>query len=158
MQEISDAPKGADATATLNGVELKTSLGKCKLGIKANLQDGKLGEAAKLALTYLVFHVIPAKAYAKKESFKRDSAYSPELSAHVKSHALTVLGKIFQDISIEMGEEITLTAEERARRDFVELGLEGDQLESAMKTWKSKNQKPAETVTAQPSEDAGENA
>jgi len=158
MAENTEAEKSATQAATLIGVDLKTSLGKCKLDIKANLQDGKMADAAKLALTYLVFHVWPAKAYAKKESFKRDSAFSDALSAHMQSHGKTVLGKIFQDITIGVSEEITLTAEERARRDFVELGLEGDQLESAMKTWKAKNQKPAEVATAQPSEDAGEDA
>ena len=159
MQDKAIAESDAQAAKPVQQrIALKTSLGKCKLAISALLQNDKMNEAALLAMSQLTFHVWPSKAYAKKESYKRESAFSKELAAHMKRHGLAVLGKIFEDIKIDVSEEIVKSPEERAREEFIALSLEGDQLESAMKTWRAKNLKTAEKPAEKAAEDNREEA
>lgn len=85
-------------------ISLKTKLGNCKLNIGAQLR--KLDEAilAKLigkALQFIIWHEVPAKAFAKDESFKRDSDYSPELEKHLIKHATALLEPYFEGIAFE---------------------------------------------------------
>lgn len=99
-------------------ISLKTKLGNCKLAIACQLR--KLDEAvmAKLvvkALQFIIWHEVPAKAFAKDESFKRDSEYSPELEKHLIKHSTALLEPWFESIAFETAlyeRPVKLTAEQ----------------------------------------------
>lgn len=84
-------------------IGLKTKLGSCKLDISAQLRKLSEADLKKLvlrAMQYIIWHEVPAKAFAKEESFKRDAVFSPEFADHVSRFIELMLSDYFDGIKI----------------------------------------------------------
>lgn len=118
-------------------ISLKTKLGNCKLVISAQLRKLSDEMTAKLvtkALQFIVWHEIPAKAFAKDEPFKRDSAYSEDLEAHLITHGNAILAPFFEEISWGTGKVEKLSPYDKAVKEFISLGLSEDDAKAMAKT------------------------
>lgn len=87
-------------------IELKTKLGKVALSISAIMRKDMVEKVAAFGLQYLVWHIVPAKAYEKNAEFKRDSAYSDKLAQYLSGKMAHVLGEYFDNIEITTSEYV----------------------------------------------------
>lgn len=111
MEEKQDASNSESAEATAKPeaykpTELKTKLGSCNMVFKGQLRNDRIQKLADFALMYLIWHIIPQKAFAKDMPFKRDAAFSPELVKHLRVISLSILGDYYSDISLEMSQYV----------------------------------------------------
>jgi hypothetical protein len=108
----------------MEAIKLSTKLGNCELEISAQVQNDKTKQLAEYAMQYLVWHVIPAEAYKKGSAFKRDSAYSDELSGHMVSTCNAELAKFFSDIEIKTAKWNKPDPIAKLIKEFISLGMD----------------------------------
>lgn len=104
-------------------IELATSLGQCAVKISAKAKADKATEIAKFALQYLIWHVVPSKAYNKESKFKRNSDYSDALIAHLKAAIETHVGSLFDGITLTFDKVVVADPIEKLIKDYVGLGF-----------------------------------
>lgn len=113
------------ANKDVNSIKLETRLGNCALDITAQLQNNE--KAMKLlgeyALQFLVWHVVPASAYDKKSAFKRDSAYSDALGAHMQAEGIAILNEVFEGVEIKTSRYEKPDKIAKLVKEFISLGM-----------------------------------
>lgn len=104
-------------------IELATSLGNASIKIEAIAKSDKAMEIAKFALQYLIWHVVPSKAYNKDSKFKRNADYSDALVEHLKSAINTHVGGLFDNIKLTFDKVVVADPIEKLIKDYVGLGF-----------------------------------
>lgn len=89
-------------------IKLKTKLGKIALSISAVMRNDEnlIAKVLAFGLQYLVWHIVPAKAYEKTAPYRRDSAYSDKLAQYLADKMRDVLSPYFENIEIETSEYV----------------------------------------------------
>lgn len=113
------------AIRDVESIKLNTRLGNCALDISAQLQndDKAMQKLGEFALQFLIWHVVPASAYDKKSAFKRDSAYSDALAAHMTANCNSVLADCFKDIAIKTAKYDKPDPIAKLIKEFISLGM-----------------------------------
>jgi hypothetical protein len=104
----------------MESIKLNTKLGNCNLKVSAQLRDDD--KAKKLlgeyAMSYLIWHVIPASAFNKKSDYSRDSEFSDGLAKHLKTEGNAVLSEVFAGVSIETSKHVKADPVEKLMKQY----------------------------------------
>ena len=104
----------------MESIKLSTKLGNCALKVIAQLRndDKAMKLLGEYAMSYLIWHVIPASAFNKKSDYSRDSQFSDGLARHLKTESIAVLSEVFDGVLIETSEHVKADPVEKLMKQY----------------------------------------
>jgi hypothetical protein len=113
------------ANIDVESIELNTKLGNCNLNIEARLRNDDAAQKllGEYAMQYLIWHIVPAGAFNKKSEYKRDAKYSDGLAKHLRAEGIAILGRVFENVSIETSEYKAPDKIAKLIKQYIDLGF-----------------------------------